>query len=278
MEPHRHALPPLLLLLLVTICLSPFTPSTHAHPGGFSDGRASCGSEYSTARTAFDVVDVAEAWYVRRAATCDFPYFWTTFETTKERQRVYVAANVPEIARFSDKLQYNGILFGPGLDLGSESIVRVPKGIAYPVSYRSSTRGSGGVSGGSGGSSGGSGGSGGSSGGSGVSGGSGGSSAGSKLTRPARSGKTVRLRALATTPPATYADCRFVDNDVMSQYCAPKDGRCTETITLDADYKDALVAGLEYSSEWLYSGDYRMADIGRYWLLSWLTDRATGAV
>ena len=239
MNHRRHATPRRLLLLLV--CLSPFA---YAHPGGFSDGRASCGSEYSTARTAFDVVDVAEAWYVRRAATCDFPYFWTTFETTQQRQRVYVAANVPEIARFADKLQYNGILFGPGLDLKSESVVRVPKGIAYPVSYRSFTRGSGGV----------------------------------KLTRPARSGKTVRLRALATTPPATYADCRFVDNDVMSQYCAPKDGRCTETITLDADYTDALVAGLEYSSEWLYSGDYRMADVGRYWLLSWLTDRATGAV
>ena len=64
----------------------------------------------------------------------------------------------------------------------------------------------------------------------------------------------------------------------MRQYAALKGGRCTEMITLDTDYKDPLVAGLEFSSQWLYSKNHRMGSAGRYFLLTWLSDRTTGAL
>ena len=67
-----------------------------AHPGGFTAGRGSCGTEYTHLKEAFAIADIAEAWYVRRLATCDSPYLWTTFETTQPQQKVYIAANIPE--------------------------------------------------------------------------------------------------------------------------------------------------------------------------------------
>ena len=209
--------------ILLSLFISLHLHSSNAHPGGFTQGRASCGSEYSTLNQAFEIFDIAEAWYVRRLSTCSSPYLWTTFETTTKNQEVYVAANIPEIARFNDNLKFNGILFGPGL-IPTTSEIAVPKDIKYPVLFN-----------------------------------------GQKITQ-----KTL------TNVDIAYNNCDFVTNVVMKQYAKIKNGRCTETIRLDADYKDALVADVEYSSEWLYSVDHTLNDVGRYWILTWLTDRSTG--
>jgi hypothetical protein len=199
-------------------------PVAFAHPGGFTAGRGSCGLEYNNLKQAFEIADIAEAWYVRRIATCDAPYLWTTFETTQEQQQVYIAANIPEIPRFNDNLQFNGILFGPGLSTPDSSAqFGVPKGLEYPIQFNS-----------------------------------------------------LDIGQRMFQQPDNYNTCDLVkSNAVMNQYAKVKDGRCTETIKLDADYKDELVAGIEYSSEWLYSVNHHMASVGRYWLLTWLTDRST---
>eukprot|EP00946_MAST-07B_sp_MAST-7B-sp1_P001130 g1130.t1 len=201
---------------------------TTAHPGGFSDGRGSCGSEYGTAQTAFDVLDVREAWFNRRIATCAQPFFWNTFETKTVNQEVYIAANIPSISRFTDKLEFNGVLFGPGLE-EDPADVALPGGIDFPSSYTHTN-----------------------------------------------DDDVVKLGARVLTPPAAYSTCDFVKNEVMSQFCKVKDGRCVETMKLDDDYKDALIAGLEYTAEWLYSVDHKLASVGQYWLVTWLTDRETG--
>jgi hypothetical protein len=198
---------------------------TSGHPGGFSGGRASCGTEYSTLKNAFEIADIKEAWYVRRIATCDSPYLWTTFEVADNKQKIYIAANIPEIARFNDNLAFNGILFGPGLAETGEPIA-VPKGLDYPTSFNK-----------------------------------------------------IKYSQRTLIQPKKYSTCDFLkSNVVMSQYAKVKDGRCTETIELDADYKDPLVAGIEYSAEWLYSVNHEAAKPGRYFLLTWLTDRSTNDV
>ena len=219
-------------LLPVLLAAALLSRRAAGHPGGFSDGRASCGSEYGTALSAFDVVDVAEAWYTRRIATCAHPYFWATFETKSANQHVYLAANIPAIARFSDNLEFNGVLFGPGLE-GSPDAVKLPDGVDFPSSYTAASDGC---------------------------------------------GQKVKLGARVLTAPSSYDTCNFVKNEVMSQYCEVKNGRCVETMTLDDDYKDELIAGLAYTSEWLYSVDHTMASAGHYWVLTWLTDRDTGEV
>eukprot|EP00946_MAST-07B_sp_MAST-7B-sp1_P001983 g1983.t1 len=219
-------------LLRTVVLLLFLLAGTTAHPGGFSDGRGSCGSEYGTAKTAFDVVDVREAWFNRRIATCAQPFFWNTFETKRVDQEVYIAANIPSISRFTDKLEFNGVLFGPGLE-EDPADVALPGGIDFPSSYM--------------------------------------------LIHPNDdTGAVVKLGARVLTAPAAYSTCDFVKNEVMSQFCEVKDGRCVETMTLDDDYKDALIAGLEYTAEWLYSVDHKMASVGQYWLVTWLTDRETG--
>ena len=219
-----------LMLPLLPILL--LLPHTAAHPGGFSDGRASCGSEYGTALTSFDVVDVTEAWYTRRIATCAQPHFWTTFETKSAKQKVYLAANIPLIPRFSDRLEFHGVLFGPGLETAPNKVA-LPDGVDFPSSYTAASDGS---------------------------------------------GAAVTLGARVLTAPPSYETCSFVKNTVMRQYAGVTGGRCAENITLDDDYKDELIAGLAYTSEWLYSVDHSMVDEGQYWLLTWLTDRDTGKV
>lgn len=61
-----------------------------AHPSAIEDGRATCGAEYDTQRNAY-VVDIKDAWFARRVATCESPYFWVKFEVTEVDQPVYIA-------------------------------------------------------------------------------------------------------------------------------------------------------------------------------------------
>ena len=104
-----------LLSILTILLLSLPIPTTHAHPGAVADGRATCGTEYSTPLTAYTIPDVAEAWFLRRVATCENPVFWTRFEITQTNQQLYLAVISPEIQRFQDQLTWNAILYGPGL-------------------------------------------------------------------------------------------------------------------------------------------------------------------
>jgi len=50
-----------------------------------------------------------------------------------------------------------------------------------------------------------------------------------------------------------------------------------EEMKMYADYKNPLMAGLTYYAEWLYSENQKLASPGRYYLVTWLTDRTTGA-
>ena len=113
--------PPLLLQLLVgrVFLLQSFFNTiltVHAHPGGVANGRATCGTEYSTSATAYEIPDITEAWYLRRIATCDAPVFWTKFDITEANQPLYIAVISPEIERFEDQLDFHGILYGPGIN------------------------------------------------------------------------------------------------------------------------------------------------------------------
>lgn len=90
--------------------------SASAHPGAVADGRASCGVEYSTPETAYIIPDIQEAWYLRRAATCESSFFWTAFDVIEEGQELYIAVISPEIQRFQDNLKFHAILYGPGIE------------------------------------------------------------------------------------------------------------------------------------------------------------------
>ena len=98
----------------VALC-SASTITVLAHPGGVANGRATCGTEYSTPDTAYLIPDITEAWYLRRIATCESPVFWTTFEITQENQPLYIAVISPALERFEDQLDFHGILYGPGI-------------------------------------------------------------------------------------------------------------------------------------------------------------------
>mmetsp|Transcript_40049 Transcript_40049/g.96706 ORF Transcript_40049/g.96706 Transcript_40049/m.96706 type:complete len:535 (+) Transcript_40049:107-1711(+) len=111
--PRRRRL--LLLLLVVVVVVASCAFPALAHPGAVADGRASCGEEYSTAENAYTIPDIREAWYLRRLATCSNPVFWTKFEVVESYQPIYIAVISPELERFEDELQFNGILYGPGL-------------------------------------------------------------------------------------------------------------------------------------------------------------------
>ena len=86
-----------------------------AHPGAISAGRASCGGEYTSPGAAFEIPDVGESWFFRRAATCEHPVVWLRFDASQAKQRLYLAANTPSIARFADRLNFHAALYGPGL-------------------------------------------------------------------------------------------------------------------------------------------------------------------
>ena len=107
---------PLPLLGLLVAVWSTAILVAHAHPGGVANGRATCGTEYSTPDTAYLIPDVREAWYLRRIATCESPVFWTQFEITESSaQPLYIAVISPELERFEDQLHFHGILYGPEL-------------------------------------------------------------------------------------------------------------------------------------------------------------------
>jgi len=106
------------VLVLVATLLITVAP-VKAHPGAVADGRATCGSEYSTPETAYNIPDMTEAWYLRRIATCASPQFWTTFEITAAKQPFYIAVISPKIERFQDQLQFHGILYGNGIVSGN---------------------------------------------------------------------------------------------------------------------------------------------------------------
>lgn len=90
--------------------------AVRAHPGAVADGRASCGTEYSTAESAYIIPDIKEAWFLRRAATCESPDFWVAFDVVDEGQQLYFAVISPEIERFQDNLKFHAILYGPGIE------------------------------------------------------------------------------------------------------------------------------------------------------------------
>ena len=99
-----------------------------AHPGAIADGRAMCGQEYSTAESAYRIPDIEEAWYLRRIATCEQPVFWTTFDIQEQGQELYIATITPKLERFKDKLTFNAILYGPGVNgVNLPGLSAVPK-------------------------------------------------------------------------------------------------------------------------------------------------------
>jgi hypothetical protein len=112
---------PVLLLLLLSVT------SVGAHPGGIAYGRATCGSEYSTPNSPYVIPDIKEAWFLRRIATCSQPSFWTSFDVTEKGQPIYIAVITPELERFQDRLSFNAILYGPGLDSSLPGLRDVPQ-------------------------------------------------------------------------------------------------------------------------------------------------------
>lgn len=107
-----------------------------AHPGGIAYGRAICGSEYTTPEEPYIVPDIAEAWYLRKIATCEHPYFWTKFEIAAADQPLYIAAISPQIARFQDKIRFNAILYGPGVSSSQDGMREVPAVLPAGITRR----------------------------------------------------------------------------------------------------------------------------------------------
>jgi hypothetical protein len=107
--PSRH------ILTLVVVLLATLSKGVRCHPGAVADGRATCGTEYSTPESAYAIPDITESWYLRRVATCEAPVFWTTFDVVEQGQQLYFAVISPEIERFEDKIQFHALLYGPGI-------------------------------------------------------------------------------------------------------------------------------------------------------------------
>merc|ERR1719313_463416 len=69
-----------------------------------------------------------------------------------------------------------------------------------------------------------------------------------------------------------------MENAVMRNFAKIVNTRCMEKLFLEADYKDKTKAGLEWSSWWVYSKNLVMADKGKYYLVTWLSDRTDRSV
>jgi hypothetical protein len=211
---------------LVLLALLALLSGARAHPGAIAEGRATCGSEYSTPQTAYRIPDIKESWFLRRVATCEAPVFWTTFDVETEGQKLYIATITPELPRFKDKHVFNAILYGPGVGPSLDGLSDVPATLPPGVSLASGI------------------------------------------------GDAAYMKS-----PADLTKCDFVDtNPVMEYYSDVIRERCMEKLTLDADYKDALQAGVTGFSWWIYSFNHKAGKPGRYYLQTWLSDASTGAV
>ena len=198
-----------------------------AHPGAIAEGRATCGNEYSGPGSAYRIPDVTEAWFLRRVATCAQPVFWNTFDITKEGQPLYIAAITPKLERFRDKLEFNAILYGPGVSASLPGLSEIPADLPGTIAEWQS----------------------------------------------------VGVTAGYLKPPKDLGTCAFVKtNAVMKNFAELQEGRCTEELYLDGDYKDPLQADTTGFSWWLYSFNHTAAKPGTYYLQSWLTNPETGAV
>jgi len=221
----------LLLLLLVATVIVP--AKVHGHPGAVADGRATCGSEYSTPETAYTIPDIREAWYIRRVATCTQPAFWTRFDITKEQnddgqgQKVYIAVISPQIDRFEDDLQFHGIWYGPGLTTDADNgLADVPNDDELPPGITNQAESLGGLGAG-------------------------------YLTSP------------ATFDSCDFVDT----SPVMDKWSDVIDGRCMEEFPFGEDFTDALQQDSTVYSWWLYSFNHRAVEPGTYYLQTWLTSR-----
>ena len=56
-------------------------------------------------------------------------------------------------------------------------------------------------------------------------------------------------------------------------YADVTSGRCMEHLNLPASYKDKTRAGLIWDSWWSYSKNLYSEDVGRYYLVTWLSER-----
>jgi hypothetical protein len=114
--------------------LSLLLPVARAHPGAIAEGRATCGTEYSSPTSAYFVPNVKEAWFLRRISTCEAPAFWTRFDITEETQQLYIATITPELMRFKDRLTFNAILYGPGVSASLPGLSEVPATLPAGIS------------------------------------------------------------------------------------------------------------------------------------------------
>eukprot|EP00747_Dinoflagellata_sp_TGD_P087292 gnl/TRDRNA2_/TRDRNA2_163584_c2_seq2.p2 gnl/TRDRNA2_/TRDRNA2_163584_c2~~gnl/TRDRNA2_/TRDRNA2_163584_c2_seq2.p2 ORF type:complete len:106 (-),score=13.33 gnl/TRDRNA2_/TRDRNA2_163584_c2_seq2:10-327(-) len=64
----------------------------------------------------------------------------------------------------------------------------------------------------------------------------------------------------------------------MRRFSDVVDGRCMEQLELGKDYKDKTRGGNTWDSWWLYSKNLIAEKAGRYYILSWLTDRESGSI
>eukprot|EP00529_Nitzschia_sp_RCC80_P016148 CAMPEP_0113444674 /NCGR_PEP_ID=MMETSP0014_2-20120614/2789_1 /TAXON_ID=2857 /ORGANISM="Nitzschia sp." /LENGTH=664 /DNA_ID=CAMNT_0000335695 /DNA_START=5 /DNA_END=1996 /DNA_ORIENTATION=+ /assembly_acc=CAM_ASM_000159 len=276
----------LLLLLLVVVVVAFCAFPALAHPGAVADGRASCGEEYSTTENAYTIPDIREAWYLRRLATCSNPVFWTKFEVVESGQPIYVAVISPELERFEDELQFNGILYGPGLSpngSNNNGMSPIPSTETIPpevtVDEELAKLGAG------------------------------------YISSPARfdtcdfvdtnpvmksfsdlhndrcmeefdfpadfSDDSSKVRKLGAklgagyiSSPARFDTCDFVDtNPVMKSFSDLHNNRCMEEFDFPADFSDALQQSTKVWSWWLYSFNHVAAEPGTYYLQTWLTTR-----
>ncbi|CAD7944663.1 unnamed protein product [Amoebophrya sp. A120] len=218
------------------------------HPGAIAYGRASCGVEYSVPQNAYRISNVKEAFFIRRVQTLEHPYFWTEFDVTETNQDVYLCAWTPEIARFRDRLFFNGYIFGPGLpQLTASHLERVTRmlierGTLAPEEYYDQTAWN---------------------------------TAG--ILQPKdpfyRTGRY--FHAAADTKQC--ANIGVQNSPVMSGYATdradhydPSSNQCMQELPMASDYKDFLLRSATVYDYWLYSTTHYVGNPGKYKVVTWL--------
>ena len=239
-----------LLLLLRFVTIS-------AHPGAIASGRASCGTEYSTAENAYIIPDIREAWYLRRISTCESPVFWTKFEVTSQNQPIYIAVISPEIERFQDQLQFHGILYGPGIHYGggvmssnsggnTSHVVEAAAADATAAAAAKDDDDEDGFT-----------------------------DIPDSLPKAIMVDQDLAMAGAGyMTSPTNFGTCAFVDtNPVMQRFSDLHEGRCMEEFTVDETFEDTLQQSTTSWSWWLYSFNHKAVEPGTYYLQTWLTSR-----